>query len=106
VAHFCVHYVNGLSELFDGEDVRREGPWVIFTVWNSVTSTEYEVRAISQDKVIGWELARPLGVLGGEVVPVEAGEDGDGCVPSESAVGTMVIVEVHESVVGDSSFLV
>jgi hypothetical protein len=55
VAQFCVHYVNGLSELFDGEDVRREGPWVIFTVLNSVTSTEYEVRAISQDKVIGWE---------------------------------------------------
>ena len=55
MARFCVHYVNGLSELFDGEDVRREGHWVIFTVWNAITGTEDEVRAVSEDKVIGWE---------------------------------------------------
>lgn len=55
MARFCVHYVNGLSELFDGEDVRCEDHWVIFTVWNQITSTEDEVRAITADKVASWE---------------------------------------------------
>ena len=41
-----------------------------------------------------------LGVLFGEVVP----GDGDGCGPSECSVGSVVIVEVDEPVVGLGAF--
>jgi hypothetical protein len=39
-------------------------------------------------------------VEAGDVVPEVAVEGGDGCGPAERAVGTVVIVEVHEPVVG------
>jgi hypothetical protein len=46
-----------------------------------------------------------LGVFRGEVVPEQLGEGGHRGVPSERAVGAVVIVEVDEPVVGRSALV-
>jgi SAM-dependent methyltransferase len=65
-----------------------------------------EVWAVDQEAEsieFGRRAARRLGVFRGEVVP-EGGEGGGGCGPAEGAVGSVVIVEVDERVVGGVSF--
>lgn len=51
------------------------------------------------------DVQAPLVVQAGEVVPEVAVEGGDGCGPAQPAVGTVVIVEVHEAVVGEGSLV-
>jgi len=50
VGKFCVQYTNGTDEIFDGEDIRYEEDYVVFTV--SVNGREAIIRAVAVDKVI------------------------------------------------------
>jgi hypothetical protein len=59
-----------------------------------MASLRYRQRCV-RTVILGIDAALVLGVLGGEVVPDDAG---GGC-PSECAVGSVVIVEVHEAAV-------
>jgi len=53
VSKLCVTNTNGTDEVFDGEAIRYEEDYVVFTVL--IDGTEKMIRAVAVDKVASWE---------------------------------------------------